>query len=33
MSSGREVKINSYLTFKLGEAEFAAHVGKVLNIL
>ena len=33
MSSGREVKINSYLTFKLGEEEFAAHVGKVLNIL
>ncbi|KQM09103.1 MAG: hypothetical protein AL399_03540 [Candidatus [Bacteroides] periocalifornicus] len=26
-------KINSYLTFKLGEEEFAAHVGKVLNIL
>lgn len=26
-------KINSYLSFKLGEEEFAAHVGKVLNIL
>lgn len=26
-------KINSYLTFKLGEEKFAAHVSKVLNIL
>jgi len=26
-------KINSYLTFKLGEETFAANVGKVLNIL
>ncbi|NOQ24425.1 MAG: chemotaxis protein CheW [Bacteroidales bacterium] len=26
-------KINSYLSFNLGEEEFAAHVGKVLNIL
>jgi purine-binding chemotaxis protein CheW len=26
-------KINSYLSFKLGEEEFAAHVAKVLNIL
>jgi len=25
--------INSFLSFKLGEEEFAAHVGKVLNIL
>lgn len=25
--------INSYLSFKLGEEVFAAHVGKVLNIL
>ncbi|MDD2196917.1 MAG: chemotaxis protein CheW [Bacteroidales bacterium] len=25
--------VNSYLSFKLGEEEFAAHVGKVLNIL
>jgi len=27
------LKINSYLTFTLGEEEFAAHVSKVLNIL
>ena len=26
-------KSDSYLSFKLGEEEFAAHVGKVLNIL
>ncbi len=26
-------KINSYLSFKLGDELFAAHVGKVLNIL
>jgi len=26
-------QINSYLSFKLGDDEFAAHVGKVLNIL
>ncbi len=26
-------KINSYLTFKLGEEEFAAHVSKVLSIM
>ena len=26
-------KINTFLSFKLGEEEFAAHVGKVLNIL
>jgi purine-binding chemotaxis protein CheW len=26
-------KVNSYLSFHLGEEEFAAHVGKVLNIL
>lgn len=26
-------KINSYLSFRLGEEEFAAHVTKVLNIL
>lgn len=25
--------VNSYLSFHLGEEEFAAHVGKVLNIL
>lgn len=29
----KESKINSYLTFKLGDEEFAAHVSKVLNIL
>lgn len=29
----KQSKISSYLTFKLGEEEFAAHVGKVLNIL
>lgn len=27
------LEINSFLSFKLGEEEFAAHVGKVLNIL
>ncbi len=26
-------RINSYLTFKLGEEEFAAHVSKVLSIM
>ena len=26
-------KIHSFLSFKLGDEEFAAHVGKVLNIL
>lgn len=26
-------KVNSFLSFNLGEEEFAAHVGKVLNIL
>jgi purine-binding chemotaxis protein CheW len=26
-------KVNSYLSFNLGAEEFAAHVGKVLNIL
>ena len=26
-------KTNSYLTFKIGEEEFGAHVSKVLNIL
>jgi len=25
--------INSYLTFKLGEEEFAAHVSRVLSIM
>lgn len=33
MEQEKSTKINSYLTFKLGEEEFAAHVGKVLNIL
>lgn len=33
MSNENMSKINSYLTFKLGEEEFAAHVSKVLNIL
>ncbi len=33
MSENSVSKISSYLTFKLGEEEFAAHVGKVLNIL
>lgn len=29
----KNIEINSYLTFKLGKEVFAAHVGKVLNIL
>lgn len=33
MNQDNLLKINSYLSFKLGEEEFAAHVGKVLNIL
>lgn len=33
MSDSNIAKITSYLTFKLGDEEFAAHVGKVLNIL
>lgn len=33
MDENSNSKINSYLTFKLGEEEFAAHVSKVLNIL
>jgi len=33
MSNDSISKINSYLSFKLGEEEFAAHVSKVLNIL
>ncbi|MBU8891917.1 MAG: chemotaxis protein CheW [Bacteroidales bacterium] len=28
-----ELRINSYLSFKLGDEEFALHVDKVLNIL
>ena len=30
---GKEKESNSYLTFKLGEEEFGAHVSQVLNIL
>jgi purine-binding chemotaxis protein CheW len=33
MSDNKQHKINSYLTFKLGEETFAANVSKVLNIL
>lgn len=33
MNEEQLTKINSYLSFKLGEEEFASHVGKVLNIL
>ena len=33
MSDENKIKINSYLSFKLGEEEFAAHASKVLNIL
>ena len=33
MSEEKNIKINSYLSFKLGEEEFAAHASKVLNIL
>jgi len=30
---GKETESNSYLTFKLGNEEFGAHVSQVLNIL
>ena len=33
MSEEIKTKMNSYLSFKLGEEEFASHVNKVLNIL
>lgn len=33
MSKEEKLKLNSYLSFKLGEEVFAANVGKVLNIL
>lgn len=33
MNNETATKINSYLSFNLGEEQFAAHVGKVLNIL
>jgi len=32
-SSSTDTQISSYLTFKLGEEEFAVHVSNVLNIL
>jgi len=33
MSENQKHKSNSYLSFKLGDEEFAAHASKVLNIL
>ncbi|MFP4024876.1 MAG: chemotaxis protein CheW [Thiohalospira sp.] len=33
MKDEKLTEINSYLTFKLGDEEFALHVNKVLNIL
>lgn len=33
MNKEELAQINSYLTFKLGEEEFAAHVSKVLSIM
>ncbi|MCB9000507.1 MAG: chemotaxis protein CheW [Bacteroidales bacterium] len=33
METTNKNSLNSYLTFKLGDEEFAAHVSKVLNIL
>jgi purine-binding chemotaxis protein CheW len=33
MNDENKIRINSYLSFKLGEEEFAAHASKVLNIL
>lgn len=33
MTTETNITINSYLSFNLGEEEFAVHVGKVLNIL
>ncbi|MGE0088215.1 MAG: chemotaxis protein CheW [Bacteroidales bacterium] len=33
MKNDSQAKINSYLSFKLGDDEFAAHVSKVINIL
>ncbi len=33
MNKENLLQTNSFLSFKLGEEEFAAHVGKVLNIL
>jgi len=33
METENSTKVNSYLTFKIGDEEFGAHVSKVLNIL
>lgn len=33
MEKEDKTKVNSYLTFKIGDEEFGAHVSKVLNIL
>lgn len=33
MNSNEQIKTDSYLTFRLGDEEYAAHVSKVLNIL
>jgi len=33
MENEDQIKINSYLTFKIGSEEFGAHVSKVLNIV
>ncbi len=33
MKNEEQNKIDSYLTFKLGEEEYATHVSNVLNIL
>jgi len=33
MKENKTIEVNSYLTFKLGDEEFASHVSKVLNIL
>lgn len=33
MKDGQKQEVGSYLSFRLGEEEFASHVSKVLNIL
>ena len=33
MQRSENINIDSYLTFKLGDEQYAAHVSKVLNIL
>lgn len=33
MKNAEQVQINSFLTFRLGKGEYAAHVSQVLNIL